>query len=97
MEYPKTKRRSSSDEIRYVREKRDKYCMVGSDRMGRYGACSDPGHEIHHIRNQGAGGDDDRRNLIKLCRRHHNLAQAHVIPREELYAILQERYHYEYP
>ena len=35
-------------------------------------ACSEPSSAPHHARSRGAGGSDDPRNLLALCRWHHS-------------------------
>lgn len=34
-------------------------------------ACGKPGGDAHHVTSVGAGGDDEARNLMPLCRTHH--------------------------
>jgi predicted restriction endonuclease len=48
------------------------------------------------MKTRGSGGDDELDNIISLCPYHHDLAQAHVIPLEELHAIMTELYGYSY-
>lgn len=45
----------------------------------------------HHIKTRGAGGKDDRRNLIQLCDCCHDLAQQYKIPRLDLVVIVARR------
>ncbi len=45
----------------------------------------------HHIKTRGAGGKDDRKNLIQLCGECHELAQQYKIPRLELVTIVAAR------
>lgn len=92
---PKPKRVSDREVLDYVVHRRDGMCLIGLDRPGKYGPCS-AGKDPHHIDQRGSGGDDDPKNLITLCRSHHNLAHAKRIPKEELREILQERYGYIY-
>lgn len=33
--------------------------------------CGRPAEKPHHIKSRGAGGTDDRKNLISLCAEHH--------------------------
>lgn len=88
--------RDMSQNTNYVLYKRDGCCMIGLGRKDKYGACMgvlDP----HHITNRGAGGADTPQNTITLCRRHHDDAQGHRIPRDELYEILDQFYSYGIP
>lgn len=88
--------REMSKNTNYVVHKRDGCCMIGLGRGAKYGACMgmlDP----HHITNIGAGGADTPENTITLCRRHHNDAQAYRIPKDELYQILDQFFHYGLP
>lgn len=88
--------RDMSRNTNYVLYKRDGCCMIGLGRGAKYGACMgvlDP----HHITNRGAGGEDTPQNTITLCRRHHNDAQEHRIPRHELYEILDQFFNYGIP
>lgn len=48
------------------------------------------------MKTRGSGGDDDLTNLITLCRRHHDLAQVHIITIQELHSIMKELYGYHY-
>ncbi|HBK69305.1 MAG TPA: hypothetical protein DDZ91_11740 [Firmicutes bacterium] len=45
----------------------------------------------HHIKTRGAGGKEDRWNLIQLCGECHPLAQQYKIPRLELVTIVAHR------
>lgn len=88
--------RDMSKNTHYVLYKRDGCCMIGLGRKDKYGKCMgvlDP----HHIKNRGAGGPDTKENTITLCRRHHDDAQNHRIPRHELYEILDQFYGYGVP
>jgi hypothetical protein len=91
---PKPRRIEDRKTIDWVLHKRDGCCMYGLH-THRTRACSGP-LDPHHIQTRGAGGDDVPENLITLCRTHHNLAQNHRIPKEELYGILRDRYGYQY-
>lgn len=42
-----------------------------------------PPNDCHHIRSRGAGGDDHLRNLLALCRAHHN--EVHQIGKKTFY------------
>jgi hypothetical protein len=94
---PKPKPSTTRDRatIEWVRDRRDGICMVGLRRPGIYGPCSG-GLDPHHIVHKGAGGEDTKPNLITLCRRHHNLAHANKITKDELHAILTECFGYQY-
>jgi len=93
---PKISRIVDREAVDYVRTGRDGRCMIGLARPGQFGPCS-AGKDVHHIDHRGAGGDDTRENMITLCRRHHQLAHAGAISKEELRGILSQYYHYEYP
>jgi hypothetical protein len=69
--------------------------MVGMLTQGKYGACSG-GLDPHHIDTVGSGGNDDLKNLISLCRKHHDMAQARKISAGELKELLHDYYAYEY-
>jgi hypothetical protein len=92
---PKIVRKVDQDELNYVVKRRDGICMWGLEHPGLYGACS-AGLDPHHIIPRSVGGPDDRKHVITLCRHHHNQAEAHVIKPEELYAILERRFGYQY-
>jgi hypothetical protein len=54
--------------------------------------CGNPAYGWpHHIKTRGAGGKDDRKNLIQLCGECHDLAQQYKIPRLELVTIVAAR------
>jgi hypothetical protein len=93
---PKITRIVDPQAIWFVVHKRDGICMIGLDRPGKYGPCLPSVQHCHHIDNRGAGGDDVLENLIDLCPVHHDMAQAHKIPKEELRDILTKRYGYQY-
>lgn len=69
--------------------------MVGMLTAGKYGPCSG-GLDPHHIKTKGSGGNDELKNLISLCRYHHDLAQSRRIPADELFEILADFYGYQY-
>jgi len=92
---PKLVRTASRKAIEYVLYRRDGICMIGLARPGKYGPCIQGLHP-HHIATRGSGGGDRKENLISLCPYHHDLAQSHRIPVEELHDILAERFGYEY-
>lgn len=37
--------------------------------------CLAPAHSVHHIKFRSQGGSDDIKNLMALCKRHHDKAQ----------------------
>jgi 5-methylcytosine-specific restriction endonuclease McrA len=80
------------DEINYIRNQRDGYCLWG---LFKRDGCS-AGLDAHHIIFKGAGGDDDRKNLITLCRKHHQEAQERKISADDLSAILTRLFGYQY-
>jgi 5-methylcytosine-specific restriction endonuclease McrA len=61
--------------------------------MWRRDGCSG-GLDPHHIHFKGAGGADTKENLITLCRKHHDEAQARKIPAAVLQSILNALYGY---
>ena len=69
--------------------------MIGLCRPGEFGECTS-GIDPHHIISRGAGGGDEPQNIIALCRRHHNLAHARRITKDDLREILTERFGYHY-
>jgi hypothetical protein len=81
------------DAIEYVRTQRDgPICLWGIFKKdGCMGAIS-----IHHIVTRGAGGSDVLENLISLCQKHHDQAQAYKIPADALRAILTRLFGYTY-
>lgn len=88
----KPSRIKSRSVIDWVVRGRDGVCLYGLLKQdGCYGPL-DP----HHIINVGAGGNDVEENLITLCRKHHDMAQAKRIPAEELRAILTRFHGYRY-
>lgn len=73
--------------------KRDGVCLYG---LIAQNGCSS-GLDVHHILTRGTGGDDVLPNLICLCRRHHQEAQAYLIKPRELQETLTRFYGYTYP
>lgn len=65
MLFPKPKRKKDK---KVLKEFSHKPCAV----CGRQ-----PPNEAHHIKTRGAHGDDDRSNLLSLCRKHH--VEVHAI------------------
>lgn len=80
-----------SDVVEFVRDNRDGCCMYG---LFYGGECAGVLHP-HHIKSKGSGGDDDVKNLITLCAKHHDEAHRGLIERSALYHILTDYYHYE--
>ena len=71
---------------------RDGVCLYGLIKKdGCVGGLS-----VHHIKTRGSGGHDVPENLITLCQKHHNMAQAYQIPVAELHAILTKFFGYVY-
>jgi hypothetical protein len=92
MEYPKQTRTVNKDLIKAIMEEQG-VCLVGFD-TGDFGPCSDPGYDPHHIQTRGSGGNDERGNIIRLCRYHHNSFHNGKIPREYLEELLDKFYSY---
>ena len=80
------------DEINYVRNKRDGFCLWGLFKKDR---CSS-GLDVRHITTKGSESDDDQKNLISLCRKHHIQAHAGEIAEEQLRGILARMFNYVY-
>ena len=88
-----TKKRIENLEIlRWVVNERDRVCLYGliENDPCRFGL--DP----HHITKRSEGGDDVPCNLITLCRKHHDMAEANRITRQKLREILTYIYGYQY-
>jgi hypothetical protein len=77
--------------------RRDGTCMIGLEFAGQYyGPCTHDKDDCHHITTRGAGGEDVKENLIRVCRGHHDLAKTGKIPPIVFRRILQKRYGYHY-
>lgn len=87
--YKYTPRKVSKDEIKYVR-RRDGYCLAG---LFLKDGCVE-GFDVHHIKTRGSGGDDDRTNMLCLCRKHHQDAHSGRITKQQLRDWLKELYGY---
>lgn len=72
--------------------RRDGCCLYG---LVAQDGCV-PGYDAHHIDFKGAGGNDDVKNLICLCRKHHDQAQARRISAIRLREVLTQFYGYTY-
>jgi hypothetical protein len=72
--------------------KRDGCCLYG---LVAQDGCV-PGFDAHHIVFKGAGGNDAVENLICLCRKHHDQAQARRISSIRLHEVLTRFYGYSY-
>ncbi len=77
---------------RRVRAQRDGVCLWG---LIEKDGCSS-GLDAHHIIPEGVGGPDVEENLISLCRKHHNLAEALQITADQLRAVLTHFFGYQY-
>ncbi len=71
---------------------RDGVCLWG---LWKKDGCSS-GVDAHHIQTVGSGGPDDLKNLICLCRKHHQEAHAHKITPAQLRYVLHLFYGYQY-
>ena len=89
---PKPIRFVDASAKRRVRTKRDGACLYG---LIHKDGCSG-GLDAHHIIPEGVGGPDVEENLISLCRKHHNLAEARLITPEVLQQILSYFFGYQY-
>jgi hypothetical protein len=72
--------------------RRDGCCLYG---LVAQDGCV-PGFDAHHIDFRGAGGNDALENIICLCRKHHDQAQARRIPASMLREVLTRFYDYSY-
>lgn len=61
-------------------------CLIGW--LNKHGNCYG-GHDPHHIKSRGSGGGDVRGNIIRLCRKHHDMAHHGDIKKSELYEALR--------
>jgi 5-methylcytosine-specific restriction endonuclease McrA len=61
--------RQFSEVRKQVRQRDEGLCRV----------CRKPGVEVHHIEFRSRGGKDDTRNLVLLCKRHHEDVHGHVL------------------
>jgi len=84
--------RTIDPQVLLAAKERDGYCLWGLVKKDGCSAGLDP----HHIQTRGSGGDDDLRNLICLCRKHHDEAHARRISPEELRGVLARFYGYVY-
>jgi hypothetical protein len=75
-----------------ITKKRDGYCIAG---LFLKDGCSG-GLDAHHIDSRGSGGEDVLTNLIDLCRRHHQDAEAKRITKADLRGFLTRLYGYQY-
>jgi len=78
--------------LRWVTQERDGVCLYG---LIKRDGCSG-GLDPHHIKTKGSGGDDEPKNLITLCRKHHNEAQERKIRPGFLRELLRTWFDYEY-
>lgn len=84
LSYPKVKRTVNRNLLDEIMEEQ-LTCLVGMDK--RYGSCSGP-HCPHHIISRGAGGDDSRGNIIRVCLHHHQMIHNGLISKEYLYELI---------
>lgn len=75
----------------WVVERRDGVCLYGL----AHGGCQF-GLDPHHITKRSQGGEDIEENIITLCRKHHDDAEARLITASELREILTQFYGYTY-
>lgn len=71
--------------LRWVIHERDGGCLYGFYEGGQCQFGFDP----HHIVPRSMGGDDVSENIITLCRKHHDMAEERLIPRELLQEIVE--------
>ena len=72
--------------------KRDGVCLYG---IIHKDGC-EGGLSVHHIKTRGSGGSDVMENLITMCQKHHDQAQAYRIPPEHLMELLTRFHGYTY-
>jgi hypothetical protein len=89
--YPKHKRTADPLAI-LTAQRRDGCCLWG---LIAQDGCVE-GYDVHHIEFKGAGGGDEMKNLICLCRKHHDQAQSRKIQAKDLRAVLTRFYGYTY-
>ncbi len=53
--------------------------------------CNEIAVDIHHIDYKSQGGTDEVKNLIALCRKHHDLAHAKKIEKPIMFEIVERR------
>lgn len=78
--------------LEWVVNERDKTCLYGFWHSNECRFGLDP----HHIVKRSASGGDTAENVITLCRKHHDMAEANLIKAGELREILKEIYGYDY-
>jgi hypothetical protein len=72
--------------------KRDGVCLYG---IIHKDGC-EGGLSVHHIKTCGSGGDDANENLITLCLKHDEQAQAYRIAPENFRGLLTRFFGYKY-
>jgi hypothetical protein len=82
---PKLFRETNVELIREIMDEQG-VCLIGW--LNKHGSCYG-GHDPHHITSRGSGGGDIRGNIIRLCRKHHDLAHRGKIKKSELYEALE--------
>jgi hypothetical protein len=83
--YPKPHREESKTLLKAIMDEHG-YCLVGSN--GKYGSCY--GEEcLHHIHGRGAGGENVKGNLIRVCLHHHQMIHNGLIKKQILYEYIE--------
>ncbi len=78
MEYPKKKRIVDKELVKQIMAEQ-KHCLITDYDSHRGEDCP------HHIISRGAGGDDVRGNIIRVCLHHHQMIHNGLIPKGYLY------------
>lgn len=84
-EFYKNTRQENRDLIYEIMQEQG-VCLIGW--LNKHGSCYGP-HDPHHIKSRGSGGDDVKGNIIRLCRKHHNMSHNGKIKKSELYEALE--------
>lgn len=85
-------RTQSKSLLDWVVHERDRTCLYGF----WYASECRFGLDPHHIIKRSSNGGDVKENIITLCRKHHDLAEANIISADSLRDILKGLYNYDY-
>lgn len=83
-------RKEDKSLLDWVVSERDRTCLYGF----WYAEECQFGLDPHHIIKRSANGGDVKENVITLCRKHHDMAEANLIDASCLRDILEEMYGY---
>lgn len=73
-------------------EKRE-YRSAKKRDSGRCVLCGNPQVEMHHIIFRSHGGINDRRNLVALCKKHHDMAHNDEKKYKEIFLDMMEKHY----